>query len=114
MVYATSILGGFAADRLLGYQRAVMLGAAVITAGLFLLLLPSQTAFTWALSIIVVGNGLFKPNISSMVGRLYAPSGNRRDRGFTIFYMGINAGAFFAPMLFLIAPLINKLMHGVK
>ena len=112
MVYATSILGGFAADRLLGYQRAGMLGAAVIAAGL--LLLPSQTAFTWALSVIVVGNGLFKPNISSMVGRLYAPSGNRRDRGFTIFYMGINAGAFFAPMLFLIAPLINKLMHGVK
>ncbi len=99
LVYATSILGGFAADRILGYQRAVMMGAVVIATGLFMLLLPSLTAFNWALAVIVVGNGLFKPNISSMVGRLYAPTDNRRDRGFTIFYMGINAGAFFAPIV---------------
>ncbi|HPO25741.1 MAG TPA: MFS transporter, partial [Arenimonas sp.] len=68
LVYATSILGGFAADRILGYQRAVMLGAVVIAIGLFMLMLPSETMFKVALSVIVVGNGLFKPNISSMVG----------------------------------------------
>ena len=99
LVYATSILGGFAADRILGYQRAVLLGAIVIATGLFMLMLPSPTMFKVALSVIVVGNGLFKPNISSMVGQLYAPGDNRRDRGFTIFYMGINAGAFFAPII---------------
>jgi proton-dependent oligopeptide transporter, POT family len=99
LVYATSILGGYAADRILGYQRAVLLGAAIIAAGLFMLLMPSREMFTWSLAVIVVGNGLFKPNISSMVGRLYSPTDNRRDRGFTIFYMGINAGAFFAPLI---------------
>jgi len=99
LVYATSILGGFAADRILGYQRAVMLGAIVIAVGLFMLMLPSEVMFRVALSVIVVGNGLFKPNISSMVGKLYSIDDNRRDRGFTIFYMGINAGAFFAPLI---------------
>lgn len=99
LVYATSILGGFAADRILGYQRAVMFGAVVIAIGLFMLMLPSETMFKVALSVIVVGNGLFKPNISSMVGGLYRIDDNRRDRGFTIFYMGINAGAFFAPII---------------
>ena len=99
LVYATSILGGFAADRILGYQRAVLLGAAIIAAGLFMLMLPSPTMFKVALSVIVVGNGLFKPNISSMVGQLYPVGDHRRDSGFTIFYMGINAGAFFAPII---------------
>src|SRR6185436_8985027 len=99
LVYATSILGGFAADRIIGYQRAVLMGAVVIAIGLFMLMLPSPFMFKLALSVIVVGNGLFKPNISSMVGQLYAVGDHRRDRGFTIFYMGINAGAFFAPLI---------------
>ncbi|MEO8461142.1 MAG: peptide MFS transporter [Dokdonella sp.] len=99
LVYATAIIGGYVADRILGYQRAVLLGSIFIAVGLFTLLVPNQTVFTLGLAIIIVGNGLFKPNISTMVGKLYPPNDPRRDRGFTIFYMGINAGAFFAPLI---------------
>jgi POT family proton-dependent oligopeptide transporter len=99
LVYATGILGGFVADRLLGYQRSILLGGLLMALGMFTLLFENLTAFLIGLSIIVVGNGLFKPNISSMVGKLYAPGDARRDSGFTIFYMGINMGAFFAPIV---------------
>lgn len=99
LVYATGILGGFVADRLLGYQRSILLGGLLMALGMFTLLIENMTAFLVGLSIIVVGNGLFKPNISSMVGKLYAPGDARRDSGFTIFYMGINMGAFFAPIV---------------
>jgi POT family proton-dependent oligopeptide transporter len=67
--------------------------------GCFMLMAPDLTTFVLGLAVIVVGNGLFKPNISTMVGKLYAPNDVRRDSGFTIFYMGINAGAFFAPFI---------------
>lgn len=99
LVYATGVIGGMIADRYLGYQRSIIVGGLLMAAGLFLLALPEMKWFLIGLSVIVVGNGLFKPNISSMVGKLYAPNDVRRDSGFTIFYMGINAGAFFAPII---------------
>lgn len=99
MVYMTAILGGFIADRILGYQRSILLGGSIMAAGMFMLMAPDLTTFLVGLAVIIVGNGLFKPNISTMVGKLYAPGDARRDSGFTIFYMGINAGAFFAPII---------------
>jgi POT family proton-dependent oligopeptide transporter len=99
MVYATGILGGFIADRYLGYQRSILIGGALMAAGMFMLLIPDLQWFLVGLAVIVAGTGLFKPNISTMVGALYRPGDARRDSGFTIFYMGINAGAFFAPII---------------
>lgn len=99
MVYMTGILGGFVADRILGYQRSIMLGGVLMAIGMFMLMSPDLTSFLIGLAVIVVGNGLFKPNISTMVGKLYAPGDVRRDSGFTIFYMGINAGALVAPVI---------------
>ena len=99
MVYATGILGGFIADRYLGYQRSILIGGALMAAGMFMLLIPDLQWVLVGLAVIVAGNGLFKPNISTMVGALYRPGDARRDSGFTIFYMGINAGAFFAPII---------------
>jgi POT family proton-dependent oligopeptide transporter len=99
LVYATGVIGGMIADRYLGYQRSIILGGLLMAAGLMMLLLPDLKWFLVGLAVIVAGNGLFKPNISTMVGKLYAPNDVRRDSGFTIFYMGINAGAFFAPIV---------------
>jgi POT family proton-dependent oligopeptide transporter len=99
LVYAAAIFGGYVADRILGYQRSILLGAVIMAAGLFMVSMPNETIFKLGLATIVAGNGLFKPNISTMVGKLYAPGDGRRDSGFTIFYMGINAGAFIAPIL---------------
>jgi POT family proton-dependent oligopeptide transporter len=99
MVYATAIFGGYIADRVIGYQRSILLGAAFMAAGLLAVSVPNAQIFKLGLATIVVGNGMFKPNISTMVGKLYAPGDARRDSGFTIFYMGINGGAFIAPIL---------------
>ena len=99
LVYATAIFGGYIADRIIGYQRSILLGAAVSAVGFFLIMMPSQQIFLLGLSTIIVGNGLFKPNISTIVGQLYATKDDRRDRGFTIFYMGINAGALVSPLI---------------
>src|SRR6476619_4727372 len=99
LVYATAIFGGYVADRLIGYQRSILLGAVVSAVGYFMIMIPSQPLFLLGLSVIIVGNGLFKPNISTQVGHLYAAGDDRRDRGFTIFYMGINAGALVSPLL---------------
>ncbi len=99
LVYAAAIFGGYVADRILGYQRSILLGAVVMAAGLFAIAIPDARIFEFGLATVIVGNGLFKPNISTMVGKLYAPGDERRDSGFTIFYMGINAGAFLAPIL---------------
>ncbi|MBL8544545.1 MAG: peptide MFS transporter [Hyphomonadaceae bacterium] len=99
LVYATAIFGGYAADRLIGYQRSILLGAVITAAGLFMITVPNQEVFLMGLAVIITGNGLFKPNISTMVGKLYAADDDRRDRGFTIFYMGINAGALVAPLV---------------
>lgn len=99
LVYMTGILGGFVADRILGYQRSIMLGGVLMAIGSFMLMAPDLTTFVMGLAVLVIGNGLFKPNISTMVGKLYAPGDPRRDSGFTIFYMGINAGALIAPII---------------
>jgi len=99
LVYATAIFGGYVADRMIGYQRSILLGAAITVAGLFAITVPSFDVFLLGLALVIVGNGLFKPNISTMVGKLYGPEDQRRDRGFTIFYMGINAGALVAPLI---------------
>ncbi len=99
LVYATAVFGGYVADKVIGYQRSILLGAVVMASGLFMVMVPNQQIFMLGLATIIVGNGLFKPNISSMVGQLYAPGDSRRDRGFTLFYMGINAGALIAPVL---------------
>jgi POT family proton-dependent oligopeptide transporter len=99
LIYGTGIFGGWVADRMIGYQRTILLGALVMAAGLFVLMLPSRTMLLLGLALVIVGDGLFKPNISSMVGQLYGRDDPRRDRGFTLFYMGINAGAFAAPLV---------------
>ncbi len=111
LVYATGILGGMIADRYLGYQRSIILGGLFMAVGCFILMIPDLKWFLVGLSVIVAGNGLFKPNISTMVGKLYAPGDVRRDSGFTIFYMGINAGAFIAPII--CAAVIGK-MYGAR
>ena len=99
LIYGTGIFGGWVADKLIGYQRTILLGAAVMAAGLFVLALPDRVMLLLGLALVIVGDGLFKPNISSMVGQLYGRDDPRRDRGFTLFYMGINAGALIAPLL---------------
>jgi proton-dependent oligopeptide transporter, POT family len=99
LVYAGAIFGGYVADKVLGYQRSILVGAVFMAAGLFMIAIPDENIFRFGLATIIVGNGLFKPNISTMVGKLYAVHDTRRDSGFTIFYMGINAGAFVAPIL---------------
>jgi len=99
LVYASAIFGGYAADRIIGYQRSILTGAAIMAAGLFLIAVPNQQVFNLGLATIIVGNGLFKPNISTMVGKLYGLADERRDSGFTIFYMGINLGAMISPFI---------------
>ncbi|MFO1406346.1 MAG: oligopeptide:H+ symporter [Steroidobacteraceae bacterium] len=99
LVYAGAIFGGYVADRIIGYQRSILVGAVFMSAGLFTIMLPDPTLFKFGLATIVVGNGMFKPNISTMVGKLYSIDDERRDSGFTIFYMGINVGGFVAPII---------------
>ncbi len=99
IVYAVAIFGGYVADRVLGYQRSILVGAVIMATGLFMISIPDPNIFKFGLATIIVGNGLFKPNISTMVGQLYTTGDPRRDSGFTIFYMGINAGAFISPIL---------------
>jgi POT family proton-dependent oligopeptide transporter len=97
-VYLLAILGGYLGDRFLGARRAVSSAAALITAGHFTLAVPSQATFFAGLVLVALGSGLLKPNMSTLVGNLYAPDDARRDAGFSIFYMGINVGAFLGPM----------------
>jgi proton-dependent oligopeptide transporter, POT family len=97
-VYMLSIPGGTIADSILGSRMAVLVGGIIIALGHFSMAFPSDATFYLGLVLIVVGTGLLKPNISAMVGQLYAPGDTRRDAGFSIFYMGINVGAFIAPL----------------
>lgn len=99
LVYASALFGGYIADRFLGYQRSILLGAVFMAAGLFMIAYPDPDVFKFGLATIIIGNGLFKPNISTLVGKLYAATDTRRDVGFTIFYMGINTGALLAPLV---------------
>jgi POT family proton-dependent oligopeptide transporter len=98
-VYLTALPGGWIADRLTGLRKAVLLGGAFIAAGHFTLAIPSMAAFYTGLILIVLGTGLLKPNVSAMVGDLYPEGGARRDAGFSIYYMGINIGAFLGPLV---------------
>jgi proton-dependent oligopeptide transporter, POT family len=98
-VYAAGIGGGWIADRFLGQFRSVFLGGVIIAAGHFSLALGTLPTFYLGLCLIVAGTGLLKPNISTMVGSLYDADDARRDAGFSIFYMGINLGAFIAPLV---------------
>jgi POT family proton-dependent oligopeptide transporter len=96
-VYLTPFFGGMLADRVIGQRRAVILGAVLMAIGHFFMAVESL--FFPALLFLILGNGAFKPNISTQVGSLYPPGDPRRDRAFTIFYMGINLGAFFSPLV---------------
>ncbi len=98
-VYLFALPGGWAADQLFGAQRAVWYGGIVIAAGHFTMAVPTTTTFYVGLVLIVLGTGLLKPNISAIVGDLYPEGGARRDAGFSIFYMGINIGAFLGPLV---------------
>ncbi len=94
LVYLTPFLGGILADRLLGYRKSVVIGGLLMAAGYMTLALPGDGSFYGGLGLIVFGNGFFKPNISTIVGRLYPKGSPLRDTGYNIFYMGINIGAF--------------------
>jgi len=94
MVYLLSLPGGWVADRIIGQQKAVLFGGVLIAIGNFCLASPSLTAFYSGLGLLMVGTGLLKPNVSTIVGQLYSVGDKRRDSGFSIFYMGINIGAF--------------------
>jgi POT family proton-dependent oligopeptide transporter len=107
LVYLTPLLGGYISDRYWGNRRSIVFGGLLMAIGQFFLFLSStyyHSSFALSLMIIgllflVVGNGFFKPNISTMVGQLYAPGDARTDAAYTIFYMGINLGAFFSPLI---------------
>jgi POT family proton-dependent oligopeptide transporter len=98
-VYLTPLLGGYVADRWIGTRRSLVLGGAIIAAGHFALAFPGMTTFYAGLALIVIGTGFFKPNASTVVGQMYRTGDARRDSGFTIFYMGINVGAFLGPLV---------------
>ena len=97
LVYLTPIFGGLLADRVLGQRRMVIIGATLMAIGHFLMAVESLLLF--ALLALILGNGAFKPNISTQVGFLYPPGDHRRDRAYSIFYVGINVGAFLAPLV---------------
>jgi proton-dependent oligopeptide transporter, POT family len=97
LVYLTPIFGGLLADRVLGQRRTVVIGATLMAIGHFMMAV--EQLFLLALLALILGNGAFKPNISTQVGGLYAPGDHRRDRAYSIFYVGINVGAFLAPLV---------------
>ncbi len=99
MVYLLSLPGGWLADRMLGLRRAVLYGGVLIALGNFALTAPQLSFFYAGLVLIAAGTGLLKPNVSTIVGQLYEPADGRRDAGFSIFYMGINLGAFISPLI---------------
>jgi proton-dependent oligopeptide transporter, POT family len=97
LVYFTPIFGGLLADRVLGRRRTVVIGAVLMAIGHFMMAI--EQLFLFALLFLIIGSGAFKPNISTQVGGLYAPGDHRRDRAYSIFYVGINIGAFLAPLV---------------
>jgi POT family proton-dependent oligopeptide transporter len=99
LVYITSLPGGWLADRFLGQRRATLYGGVLIMLGHICLAVPTLASFYSGLGLVTLGTGLLKPNISTMVGALYTPEDERRDAGFSLYYMGINTGAFIAPLV---------------
>src|SRR5438128_6962292 len=96
-VYFTPFFGGMLADRVLGQRRTVIIGAILMAIGHFLM--ASEHLFFLALMFLILGNGCFKPNLATQVGGLYPPGDPRLDRAYSIYYMGVNLGAFFAPLV---------------
>ncbi|MGA1374012.1 MAG: oligopeptide:H+ symporter, partial [Flavobacteriales bacterium] len=96
LVYAMPVIGGRIADSVLGSRLAVLFGGILMAIGEFIIVGGTEQLLFWGMAVIIVGNGLFKPNISTMVGRLYPDGDPRKDSGFTIFYIGINLGALLA------------------
>ena len=99
LVYLTPLLGGFLADRWLGLRTSIITGGVLMAIGHFLMAFEPLPIFYAALAFLIAGNGFFKPNISTLVGKMYKKDDERRDGAFTIFYMGINIGAFFSPLV---------------
>jgi POT family proton-dependent oligopeptide transporter len=99
LVYLMGVPGGFLADVLIGHRRAVFIGGVIIALGHFSMAFPSLTTFYLGLGLIIIGTGLLKPNVSTIVGTLYTRDDPRRDAGFSMFYMGINLGAFISPLI---------------
>ena len=100
LVYFTPLIGGWLADRFLGQRKAITIGGITMALGQFTLFAGQTKSFLYlGLLLLIIGNGFFKPNISTLVGRLYPQGDARRDSAFTIFYMGINVGAFFSPLI---------------
>ncbi|MTI31224.1 peptide MFS transporter [Xanthovirga aplysinae] len=99
LVYASPLIGGMLADKILGYRKAIILGGILMTLGHLGLAIETPLFFYGSLAIIVIGNGFFKPNISSLVGKLYKDNEEKKDGGFTLFYLGINLGAMLSPLL---------------
>ena len=99
LVYMTPFFGGMLADKLLGQRRAVLFGGLLMASGHLVMMFQDKWMFLIALGLLIVGNGFFKPNISTMVGELYPKGSSKRDGGFTLFYMGINLGAALAPLV---------------
>ncbi len=98
LVYSTPLIGGYLAERFMGYRKSIMWGAILMALGHFAMAFEHQAIFFGALALLILGNGFFKPNISSMIGKYYGEGDPRRDGAFTIFYMGINIGAFLTPL----------------
>ena len=99
LVFLTPLIGGYLADQVIGTRRSLVIGGIIIAAGHFTLALQGDTAFYVGLGLIIVGTGFFKSNVSTQVGQIYADGDARRDAGFTVFYMGINTGAFLGPIV---------------
>ena len=113
MVYLLSLPGGWVADRIFGQRRAVLYGGILIVAGQFFLMSPGVEGFYAGLGLLIFGTGLLKPNVSTMVGQLYAPGDRRRDSGFSIFYMGINLGALLSPLAVRMGGRADRLAPGL-
>ena len=99
LVYTMPLLGGWIADKLLGFRKSIILGGVLMSIGHLVLAIPSEATFFLGLGFLISGNGFFKPNISSLLGKFYAQKDPRRDAGYSIFYMGINIGAFLGSVI---------------
>ena len=99
LVYLTPLIGGYLADRFIGQRRCISAGAIFMILGLFLLAFGPKSLFLFSLFLMIIANGFFKSNISSVLGLLYGDDNDKKDSAFTIFYMGINLGAFFSPLV---------------
>lgn len=99
LLYLTPMIGGYLADRYLGFQRSITIGGILFIIAYLICAMPQKSAFFLGLSLLICANGFFKPNVSAIVGELYQPNDPRRDGGFTLFYMGINIGALIPPLI---------------